>query len=547
MVKKYITKKIFFLLFSMIGLSIFSSILTSIVPTYYKKIIDEGILLNNMKLVVKILFLIVILSLLNSMIKIFNNISINKIGLYISKDLKETTIKKVFNSPMNFFDGVSNGELVQRIKEIDAISSLFNPQLLTMIVSIGTCVIALIKMIYIDYRFLFVYASIFPMLTFVSYKFSNKYKALTHELVFLTTNYSQIIHESISGINELKSNNLATKKQNKLNQINNEIYYKTKRQNTIFAFNSELLIIINLISSIGIVFIFSILFKKGDLSIGHYTEITQYSAMILAPAQMFSSFLTIIQPMRVLLERLKFFDSVSSQQEEVGESLRTIKYIQFQEVSFSYKNNMKIISDLSFNVGENEKILINGKNGSGKTTIIKLLLRLYDEYQGQILLNKRDSKEYSLKDIRNEIAVVFQESFLFDGSLQENIICGSNASKDEVLEALKISGLIDNMNIEVNELLFFPIVEGGKNLSGGQKRMISIARALVKKPSVLVLDEPTTFLDIESKEQVITFIKSIEDIIVIIITHDNELKNELRNIVNHEVNLYSEDVIKERT
>jgi len=161
------------------------------------------------------------------------------------------------------------------------------------------------------------------MLTFISYKFSSKYKALTHELVFLTTNYSQIIHESISGINELKSNNLAIKKQNKLNQINNEIYYKTKRQNTIFAFNSELLTTINLLSSIGIVFIFSILFKKGELSIGQYTEITQYSAMILAPAQMFSSFLTIIQPMRVLLERLKFFDNVSSQQEEVGETLKT--------------------------------------------------------------------------------------------------------------------------------------------------------------------------------------------------------------------------------
>lgn len=106
MVKKYITKKIFFLLFVMIGLSILSAILTSIVPTFYKKIIDEGILLNNMKLVMKILFLIIILSLSNSIIKIFNNISINKIGLYISKDLKETIIKKVFNFAMNFFDSV---------------------------------------------------------------------------------------------------------------------------------------------------------------------------------------------------------------------------------------------------------------------------------------------------------------------------------------------------------------------------------------------------------------------------------------------------------
>ena len=138
-----------------------------------------------------------------------------------------------------------------------------------------------------------------------------------------------------------------------------------------------------------------------------------------------------------------------------------------------------------------------------------------------------NSKSCSLKSIRNEIAVVFQDTFLFDGSLYDNIICGSQeVSKDEVIKAMEQSGFMRNKkDIKPDELLKLPIVEGGSNLSGGQKRMIAIARALVKKPSVLVLDEPTTFLDNDSRKTILTFIKEAENMIIIVISHDTEMED----------------------
>ena len=180
-------------------------------------------------------------------------------------------------------------------------------------------------------------------------------------------------------------------------------------------------------------------------------------------------------------------------------------------------------------------MLIQGKNGSGKTTIIKLLLRLYEDYKGEILINHDEIRTLCLADIRNRIGVVFQESFLFDGNLYENVVCGNTEVNDkELKEVLEVSGLLENMGVKkekAEELFTLPIIEGGKNLSGGQKRMVSIARALLKKPDVLILDEPTTFLDQKSKDGIIKFIESSRNMILIVISHDTDLIKHFSNVL----------------
>ncbi len=526
MIIKFLPKKAALLFVILIIFSSLSSIISSLIPGFYKQIMDQGIITGNIRSVMKFLFAIVLFSLLNSTIKIFNNLSINRMGLYVSQGLKENVIKKVFHSPLNFFDKVSNGELIQRIRETDAISGVFNPQLLSIIVSFGTCILAIFKVHFIDDRFLVIYLIAFPLLMFVSYQFSKKYKNLTYENVRLNTKLSQLVHESITGINEVKSNNLLDAKQFDINHLNDKIYQKTKKQNTLYAFHMELISMINLAVSISITIVFFVLFQNEHITIGQYIEITQYSSMILAPAQLVSSIVSVFQPLIILLKRLKFFDITAQQDDCSGEEIGMIEEIEYKNVSFAYHEN-EALSHLDFHVAKNDKVLISGQNGAGKTTMIKLLLRLYDNYKGEILFNGMNSKSCSLKSIRNEIAVVFQDTFLFDGSLYDNIICGSQeVSKDEVIKAMEQSGFMRNKkDIKPDELLKLPIVEGGSNLSGGQKRMIAIARALVKKPSVLVLDEPTTFLDNDSRKTILTFIKEAENMIIIVISHDTEMED----------------------
>jgi ATP-binding cassette subfamily B protein len=533
MIKRYMPKKALIILILLILLSIVSSFITSTIPGIFSKIIDKGILTGNTTNLLKLVILILTLSLLNSIIKIYNNMSINKMGQFVSQGLKETIIKKVFRSPLNFFDQVGTGELVSRIKEVDAVASLFNPQFLNIMAYVITAIFAIIQVASIDYRLIGVYLVAFPVLLIFSYRFSKKYKNLTYDLIMLNTQVNQMVHESISGISEIKSNNLVWAKQNDVNKIHDEIYQKTKKQNTLFAFNTEILALINVLASLGITVVFCFLFKENKVSMGTYIEITQYGALILAPAQLASSILMMVQPILILRKRIKFFDMMVLQEDNRGESINKIKRIEVENLEFAYKDN-KVLSDLNFVIKDNEKVLVNGKNGSGKTTLVKLLLRLYDNYEGRILFNEQDSRTYSIKSIREQIAVVFQETFLFDDSLYNNIICGMDGvSKNEVMEVVKYCGLADNLKeLSIEELLDIKIIEGGKNLSGGQKRMIAIARALLKKPSVLILDEPTTFLDKEAKEYFMNFISGMKDIIVIVVSHDRDMKDSIERKIN---------------
>ena len=147
-----------------------------------------------------------------------------------------------------------------------------------------------------------------------------------------------------------------------------------------------------------------------------------------------------------------------------------------------------------------------------------------------IELNNMDLKKYSLKSLREQISIVFQETFLFDGTLYSNIICGNrDIGRDEVINVIKEVGLVRNLpGLSIDEILNISIIEGGRNLSGGQKRMIAIARALIKKPSVLILDERT-------KNNLCKFICDTQDTILIIISHDSDL----RRIIKKKIELIS--------
>ena len=534
MVKNMMPKRAFVYFFFMLLLAGLSSFISSTIPSLYSTIVDNGIMTSNLRYIYKVLIWILKMTVLNIIIKIYNSITINKIGLYVSQELKESTIKKVFDSSYEFFDKVRTGELVQRIKEVDAISGVFNPQFLTIIISFITGILSLIKVVYLDARMVIIYIITFFSLLIVSYRFSNKYKALTYELVRLNADFSRIVNESLTGMNEIKTNNLSSLKRNAISIVNKEIYEKTKKQNSCYAFNAEIISLINVITSLGITALYAYLFGDGNLTLGTYIALTQYTSLIIAPAQMASSGISMIQPIIVILKRLKFFDG-AERQNDAGTDLEAIKSIRFEKVSFSY-NAKEVLNNVSFTIKENDKVLINGENGSGKTTLVKLLVRLYDNYNGIIELNNMDSKKYSLKSIREQISIVFQETFLFDDTLYSNIICGhKNVSRDEAIDVIKKVGLVKNLSgMSIDEILNISIVEGGKNLSGGQKRMIAIARALLKKPSVLILDEPTTYLDEETKNNFCNFIRDTQNIILIIISHDNDLRRLINNTIELE-------------
>jgi len=195
--------------------------------------------------------------------------------------------------------------------------------------------------------------------------------------------------------------------------------------------------------------------------------------------------------------------------------------IEFSHVNFSYSDDSQIIfNDLNLKINSGEKVAIIGKIGSGKTTILKLILGLYQPNNGSMLIDGANIQQIRPDDIRRQFGVVMQNTYLFSGSIRDNIGFGlDKISTDEIDEASNISGVSDFTKLMSNGL-DYQLSEGGKDLSGGQRQAIALARAIVRKPAVILLDEPTSAMDLTSERAIIRNLKSyFNKQTLVVVTH----------------------------
>ncbi len=526
MERKSIIKSVLPVSITIVILAGISSFISLYMPMVNKNIIDEGIAKGQMNLVIKFAVTLVILFAANSIIKFISNGVTAQFGSRFISGLKRQVIQRIFKFPMSYFDEINSGELSQRIREIDGLSVFFSPTFLHIVVSIFSCAGGLIAVFKIHPLIILFYIPIIPLVGFISYKIASTYQNSLMKTIEMEGQASGLVQESIQGIAEVKSLNIQEKKETEINEINSDIYKRTLWQNLFISASSEILTFINILLSTGITVLSASLIINKQMSIGDYFAVIQYTTLILAPAQLVSSAYISLQPGIACMKRVKTIYNTQTEQIDGTNTIDKINEIHGNSISFSYSNNKPVLKNISFDVKKGQKLSILGPNGSGKTTLAKLLLGFYNNYEGEIYYNNQKLSDLSLKSLRNEISVVFQEVFLFNGSLKENIRCAApNASDDEILESLEQCGMIsDKSSQESKMILFMPVMEGGKNLSGGQKRRIALARALIKKPSVLILDEATAHLDQETRILLKDFLsKNLNDIIVIIITHDNDI------------------------
>ena len=459
------------------------------------------------------IFLILLAAIAAGIFTFLTRQTIINVSRYVEFDLKNEIYTQYQKLSLSFYKKNQTGDLMNRISEdVSRIRMYFGPALMY---SINTITLLIITFFYM-YRQspeLTIYTiSPLPILSYTIFKLSgiiNIRSRIVQESLSKLSSFSQ---EVFTGIQIVKSyaiqknkslefDNLS--KKNKDNQIS-----LVKMQALFFP----LMILLIGISNILVIYMGGKQYLSGEIeNIGIIAEFIIYVNMLTWPVASLGWISSIIQQAEASQKRINEFLKEKS---EINYNLNGLKKIngsiEFKDVSFTYsESNIKAIDNISFKLNNRKSLGIIGVTGSGKTTLIKLITKIYNIESGEILFDNNSINEYDLECLRNQIGVVSQDSFLFSDSIINNIRFGKEkASMNEVENVCKIAG-IHNEIIKFSNGYETILGERGINLSGGQKQRICIARALIKEPKVLILDDCLSALDNETEEKIILSLKSI--------------------------------------
>ncbi|MDC3170439.1 ABC transporter ATP-binding protein/permease [Bacteroidota bacterium] len=459
------------------------------------------------------IFLILLAAIAAGIFTFLTRQTIINVSRYVEFDLKNEIYTQYQKLSLSFYKKNQTGDLMNRISEdVSRVRMYFGPALMY---SINTITLLIITFFYM-YRQspeLTIYTiSPLPILSYTIFKLSgiiNIRSRIVQESLSKLSSFSQ---EVFTGIQIVKSyaiqknkslefDNLS--KKNKDNQIS-----LVKMQALFFP----LMILLIGISNILVIYMGGKQYLSGEIeNIGIIAEFIIYVNMLTWPVASLGWISSIIQQAEASQKRINEFLKEKS---EINYNLNGLKKIngsiEFKDVSFTYtESNIKAIDNISFKLNNRKSLGIIGVTGSGKTTLIKLITKIYNIESGEILFDNNSINEYDLECLRNQIGVVSQDSFLFSDSIINNIRFGKEkATMNEVENVCKIAG-IHNEIIKFSNGYETILGERGINLSGGQKQRICIARALIKEPKVLILDDCLSALDNETEEKIILSLKSI--------------------------------------
>ncbi len=448
--------------------------------------------------IASILIFLIILYIISALFSYVQGFIMTGISQKYTYQLRKKVSIKINKLPISYFDKKTHGEVLSIItNDIDTMSQSLNQSATQLITSITTIVGILVMMLSINVTMTIVAILILPiasLITMFIVKHSQKYFAKQQEYL---GHVNGKIEEMYSGQNVIKvfnAENKVLKEFEKDNTYLSNVGWKSQ------FFSGMMHPIMNFIGNLGYVVIailggyFTIL---GKITVGNIQSFISYTKNFTNPIAQLAQVSNMIQSMIAASERVfEFLDE--KEEKEVKNPLKVDNIegnVTFDHVKFGYNEDQIIIKDFSANVKKGQKIAIVGPTGAGKTTMIKLLMRFYNVNDGSILVDGKNINDFKRSDLRHIFGMVLQDTWLFSGTIMENLRYGNlDATDDEIIEAAKkahvhhfIQTLPDAYNMQLNEET--------NNISQGQKQLLTIARAILANPKVLILDEATSSVD----------------------------------------------------
>ena len=446
------------------------------------------------------------------------------LGNNIIYDLKRDTYEKILNLPVKAFDEMRVGDFISRMQgDISTIANIITSQFLTTIVDILKVIIIGVTVFTISLPLSMVVVASFPITYIIFLKSGKALRKKNEEIAPINDNYFSNLAQSLSGIREIKSLGIKKHSFNRFLDISRDLKSKTINLDILNTFAQTLSKGISLISQTAVMAFGGYLIFKGTLSMQYYIAFSSYSNQFSFALMNITGLNSKVQQVLTSLERVfGLMDNLSYDKECFGDkNINQIRgNIEFKDVSFEYNKGVPVLKNISFNIFKNKKIAIVGKSGSGKTTILNLILKFYKPSSGRILIDGIDIDEFSEECLYSHISIVRQEPFLFNMSIKDNLLlANSKASDEEIYKACKAAYIHDYIS-GMPQGYDSVIGENSINLSGGQKQRIAIARALLKNSTIILFDEATSSLDNESQYYIRKAINDLSnDHTIIIIAH----------------------------
>ncbi|MGD9730991.1 MAG: ABC transporter ATP-binding protein [Desulfamplus sp.] len=446
-----------------------------------------------------------ILSIFLFILNFFQTLVMEYAGQRMMHDLRMQIFDRIQNLPVSYFSKNTVGRLSTRVtNDVQNMQEMFTSIMTFVIKDAFLLISILIILMLMDFYLSLIMFFIIPVVIISTWLFSEKSRKIYRILRANTAEINSMFSECIGGIKVIQIFTQQKKVAADFKVLNHQNYVAGIEQMKVFGIFMP---IVDLLSSIALA---AVIFYGGGrvvsdtLTLGTLVAFISYTKTFFRPVRDLSEKHNILQNALASGERIVQILDTDKEQEGGKESIETIESIEFKNVSFKYESgaDSDVIQNVSFRVNKGESLAILGPTGSGKTSLMNLIVRFYQHGSGQIFINKKPIESYSTHSIRSKVAIVTQDPYLFSGTIRENItppdILLTEHKLNEILELSYLNSVVDHLQNGLNTL----ISQGGSSLSSGERQLISIARAFAHQPDLIIFDEATSYVDTESEEKI---------------------------------------------
>ncbi len=487
------------------ALILLASLLTFPQPLISRFLVDRVLVGHQLNYLAVAMVLLVGIALSQKLISLFQQFYLARFEQAVILDIQQELFAHCLSLPKSFFDAQETGYLMSRLSgDIQELRWLFIDTIVHIIENLLRLMGGIVFLLYIDWKLASGILILFPVVVLLVAYFAEKLRVLSLRSMEQQALVTTQLQESISSISLIKAVSSEERMHQSLSSRLKSILHLSLEQATIFSTAGFVVDIIPSAARAIVIALGAYWIAKGHWTLGALVAFQAYLGYVFGPAQFLATANLQIQNARAALERISsMFELVPEENSGKGETISKLSGdVEFRNVSFAYGGREAVIENLTFRISPGQCCAIIGPSGIGKTTLLSLILQFYRPNAGEIYFDGKAASQCEVRSLRRRIGYVAQSTLLLSGTVRENLLYGNPAAAEEdLIKATRSAGIYDFI-AALPEGFATKIGERGVDLSEGQKQRLSIARALVQDPDILILDEPTSALDCHNENSI---------------------------------------------